>query len=328
MDCVAALSLLRMVNFSIPLQSRFALKGIAGNIVHAISTTNAISAGLMVNLAIKVISKADIENTTLNGVKENGETKEHHSEKNQSSETLRLCYESLAKPEILKILHTTWINRHAPYLLRPQPLDLPSKMCVACSQRPLLLKINTNTFTLRSLYEKVAKKTLSMNEPSIDVTSHDNFLDTIEEHEADYLSLACSDTRVRAGHGAMLSITDQAQQLTAHLMIVHVPEEEGENKPTAEDQHFVLEGEVEKTEQNEQMETEPSSQAVKEVIDSTDDIELIDPSAPKLAPAVAPSSRKRKHDREEETEQTNSSSQKRSKLEEENSSKDDPIELD
>ncbi len=34
--------------------SRFALKGMAGNIVHAIATTNAIAAGLIVLEAFKV----------------------------------------------------------------------------------------------------------------------------------------------------------------------------------------------------------------------------------------------------------------------------------
>lgn len=55
MDFVSTASNLRMSNFGIPLGSRFSLKGIAGNIVHAIATTNAIAAGLMVVDAIKVL---------------------------------------------------------------------------------------------------------------------------------------------------------------------------------------------------------------------------------------------------------------------------------
>eukprot|EP00474_Spongospora_subterranea_P009596 CRZ10054.1 hypothetical protein [Spongospora subterranea] len=57
MDCVAHLANLRMFVFHIPMQSRFHIKGIAGNIVHAIASTNAIAAGLIVLEAIKVISK-------------------------------------------------------------------------------------------------------------------------------------------------------------------------------------------------------------------------------------------------------------------------------
>jgi ubiquitin-like 1-activating enzyme E1 B len=55
MDFVALAASLRMSNFSISPQSRFALKGVAGNIVHAIATTNAIAAGMMVVDAIKVL---------------------------------------------------------------------------------------------------------------------------------------------------------------------------------------------------------------------------------------------------------------------------------
>lgn len=55
MDFVALASNLRMCNFGIGVQSRFSVKGIAGNIVHAIATTNAIAAGLMVADAIKVL---------------------------------------------------------------------------------------------------------------------------------------------------------------------------------------------------------------------------------------------------------------------------------
>ena len=57
MDFVAAAANLRSANFGIPLQSRFSAKGIAGNIVHAIATTNAIAAALIVQEAIKVLNK-------------------------------------------------------------------------------------------------------------------------------------------------------------------------------------------------------------------------------------------------------------------------------
>lgn len=55
MDFVACASNLRMAVFSISMQSQFEIKGIAGNIVHAIATTNAIAAGLVVIEALKVL---------------------------------------------------------------------------------------------------------------------------------------------------------------------------------------------------------------------------------------------------------------------------------
>jgi ubiquitin-like 1-activating enzyme E1 B len=54
MRFVSNASNLRMENYHIDRLSRFEIKGIAGNIVHAIATTNAICAGLIVLEAIKV----------------------------------------------------------------------------------------------------------------------------------------------------------------------------------------------------------------------------------------------------------------------------------
>ena len=46
---------IRASSFGIPLHSLFEAKGVAGNIVHAVATTNAIIAGLIVIEAIKVL---------------------------------------------------------------------------------------------------------------------------------------------------------------------------------------------------------------------------------------------------------------------------------
>lgn len=55
MEFVTAAANLRAHSFGIPLQSLFDAKGIAGNIIHAIATTNAIIAGLIVLEAIKLL---------------------------------------------------------------------------------------------------------------------------------------------------------------------------------------------------------------------------------------------------------------------------------
>lgn len=56
-EFVTAAANIRAASFGIPLHSLFEAKGIAGNIVHAIATTNAIVAGLIVIEAIKVLEK-------------------------------------------------------------------------------------------------------------------------------------------------------------------------------------------------------------------------------------------------------------------------------
>lgn len=54
-EFVTAAANLRSFCFDIPMQSLFEAKGIAGNIVHAIATTNAIISGLIVLEAIKLL---------------------------------------------------------------------------------------------------------------------------------------------------------------------------------------------------------------------------------------------------------------------------------
>lgn len=60
-EFVTAAANIRASSFGIPLHSLFEAKGVAGNIVHAVATTNAIVAGLIVIEAIKVL-KGDYQN--------------------------------------------------------------------------------------------------------------------------------------------------------------------------------------------------------------------------------------------------------------------------
>lgn len=60
-EFVTAAANIRASSFDIPLHSLFEAKGIAGNIVHAVATTNATIAGLIVIETIKVLQN-DIKN--------------------------------------------------------------------------------------------------------------------------------------------------------------------------------------------------------------------------------------------------------------------------
>ncbi len=55
-DFVAAASNLRSACYGIAPQSQFAARGMAGNIIHAIATTNAIISGMIVIEAIKILA--------------------------------------------------------------------------------------------------------------------------------------------------------------------------------------------------------------------------------------------------------------------------------
>jgi ubiquitin-like 1-activating enzyme E1 B len=55
-DFVTAASNLRSACYGIPQQSSFGARGMAGNIIHAIATTNAIVSGFIVVEALKVLA--------------------------------------------------------------------------------------------------------------------------------------------------------------------------------------------------------------------------------------------------------------------------------
>lgn len=55
MEFVASAANLRSGNYGIPQQSLFAAKGMAGNIIHAIATTNAIISGRGVDNSLRLL---------------------------------------------------------------------------------------------------------------------------------------------------------------------------------------------------------------------------------------------------------------------------------
>eukprot|EP00300_Choanocystis_sp_HF-7_P014553 c18727_g1_i5.p1 GENE.c18727_g1_i5~~c18727_g1_i5.p1 ORF type:complete len:591 (+),score=149.92 c18727_g1_i5:37-1773(+) len=127
MDFVCAASNLRAACFHIDQQSRFKLKEIAGNIVPAIATTNAIVAGLMVTESIKVLQGRL------------GDT--------------RFVYCNR---------HPTGKN-----LLQALPHHPPNPKCYVCSSRVVRLGIDTNKRSLKFVIEEVLKSHFGLVEPTV-----------------------------------------------------------------------------------------------------------------------------------------------------------------
>ncbi|KFM64473.1 SUMO-activating enzyme subunit 2, partial [Stegodyphus mimosarum] len=130
MDFVASCSNLRAYCFHIPQQSKFDIKAIAGNIVPAIATTNAIIAGLIVLQVMKVL-KGDISKCRTAFISEN-------------------C--SATK----KIISSA-------------QLEKPSSNCFVCSPKTpeVSIKLNVQTLTVKTLEEKVIKEKLHMVQPDV-----------------------------------------------------------------------------------------------------------------------------------------------------------------
>ncbi|KAJ8767261.1 hypothetical protein K2173_013658 [Erythroxylum novogranatense] len=186
-EFVSAAANIRAASFGIPLHSLFEAKGIAGNIVHAVATTNAVIAGLIVIEAIKVLRK--------------------------DAESYRMTY-CLEHPS-RKML-----------LMPVEPFE-PNKSCCVCSDTPLTLEVNTQRSKLRDFVEKIVKAKLGMNSPIIMIGSvllyevgDDLDEGMIANYNANLEKMLCELPTPVTG-GTMISVEDLRQEFTCNVYIKH-----------------------------------------------------------------------------------------------------------
>ncbi|KAJ1388611.1 Ubiquitin/SUMO-activating enzyme ubiquitin-like domain [Sesbania bispinosa] len=195
-EFVTAAANIRAASFGIPLQSLFEAKGIAGNIVHAVATTNAVIAGLIVIEAIKVL-KNDTKNYRMT-----------------------YCLEHLSRRMLL---------------MPVEPFE-PNKSCYVCSETPLLLEINTNLSKLKDFVEKIVKAKLGMNLPLIMNASNllyeagDVEDDMVAIYTAN-LEKVLAELPSPVTSGTMLTVEDLQQEFSCHINIKHREEFDEEKEP-------------------------------------------------------------------------------------------------
>ncbi|XP_031252237.1 SUMO-activating enzyme subunit 2-like [Pistacia vera] len=196
-EFVTAAANIRAASFGIPLHSLFEAKGIAGNIVHAVATTNAIIAGLIVIEAIKVLQK-DTDNYRMT-----------------------YCLEHVSRKMLL---------------MPVEPYE-PNKSCYVCSETPLLLEINTYRSKLRDFVEKIVKAKLGMNFPLIMHGSNllyevgDDLDEDMVANYAANLEKVLSELPSPVNSGTMLTVEDLQQELVCSINIKHRDEFDEEKEP-------------------------------------------------------------------------------------------------
>jgi ubiquitin-like 1-activating enzyme E1 B len=194
---VVAASNLRAAVYGLDLQSPFTVKGIAGNIVHAIATTNAMVAGLVVLEAIKVVvNKGEVHDSVATFVR--------------------------------KIPTGNPGRRRA--LLCSEPINDPNPSCYVCSKRVLHLSIDIGKSNLKVLVEGVCKKGLGLMEPTISVKTGE-FYNTLyesgeglEEEEVELYDLNLAKTLdvLRVESGSQLDIDDSVQNCQYTIIVSNV----------------------------------------------------------------------------------------------------------
>ncbi|XP_026481713.1 SUMO-activating enzyme subunit 2-like, partial [Ctenocephalides felis] len=148
MDFVAACANIRSYCFGIEQKSRFEVKSMAGNIIPAIATTNAIVAGIAVMHAFKILQDKIKECSTV--------------------------YVRLTE------------NPQKQILVPEKFLNPPNPKCYVCSPKPEVnLMLDVNKMTVKELEENVLKKSLNMIAPDVICQSKQLVIISSEEGETE-----------------------------------------------------------------------------------------------------------------------------------------------
>eukprot|EP00535_Pseudo-nitzschia_heimii_P002246 CAMPEP_0197186306 /NCGR_PEP_ID=MMETSP1423-20130617/13649_1 /TAXON_ID=476441 /ORGANISM="Pseudo-nitzschia heimii, Strain UNC1101" /LENGTH=713 /DNA_ID=CAMNT_0042637579 /DNA_START=102 /DNA_END=2243 /DNA_ORIENTATION=+ len=214
MRFVTAASNLRSSVFGIePLQSLYSAKGIAGNIIPAIATTNAICAGLQILQAFAIL-KQQIQR-----------------KKEEDFDMGRLNLNLSASCYYINCIRNR--TRNGLYLTA-SPLEKPNPNCFVCKNAIIPLALNVEEWTLRDFLAKIVKGRLGFEEPTL-ILQGDFIWEEGDGAEADFEAnlpktlsgLPCGGIR----HGTVLEIDDNSQDLSIQVAVTHQDVWEGDEVP-------------------------------------------------------------------------------------------------
>ena len=214
MRFVTAASNLRSSVFGIePLQSLYSAKGIAGNIIPAIATTNAICAGLQILQAFAIL-KQQIQR-----------------KKEKDFDMGRLNLNLSSSCYYVNCIRNR--TRNGLYLTA-SPLEKPNPNCFVCRNAIIPLALNVEEWNLRDFLAKIVKGRLGFEEPTL-MLQGDFIWEEGDGAEAEFEAnlpktlsgLPCGGIR----HGTVLEIDDNSQDLSIQVAVTHQDVWEGDEVP-------------------------------------------------------------------------------------------------
>ncbi|XP_053673165.1 SUMO-activating enzyme subunit 2 [Anopheles nili] len=183
MDFVAACANIRAQIFGIPRKSRFEIKSMAGNIIPAIATTNAITAGIVVMRAFRVLKEA--------------------------YEKCNTVYVRLR------------VNGRNQFIVPENNIIPPNPKCYVCAAKPeVVLKVDTKNLTVREFRDEILIKALNMISPDVILDGTGTIVISSEEGETDCNNEKKLD-EMKIVNGCILKADDFLQNYELSITILH-----------------------------------------------------------------------------------------------------------
>ena len=204
MRFVAAAANLRCRVFHIDPLSLYEAKGVAGNIVPAIATTNAVVAGLQVLELLRLVEQK--------------------------------CILSEERTSLAQVGRYTYCQRFPTgrkcELLQPVALEGPQPTCYVCRNATIPVALDTNETTLQTFVDVVLKKKLGFIDPAVD-KGNSGLFDSQENAGNLPLTLA----KLPAGgvvNATLLCVNDFQISLEMNIEIRHKPNSDFDEKENPE----------------------------------------------------------------------------------------------
>lgn len=151
LDFVVAAAQLRSYIFHIPTKSKFEFKQMAGNIIPAIATTNAVIAGLSVIQSIKIISSLGLEERIENSNNLNSGTSHSFVTNSSSSKTS-------IQPEVLKNIRPVFLSNESMSVFSTDSFHTPNPSCITCGVSRGILPVDPAKTQLRDIVDVLLKE--------------------------------------------------------------------------------------------------------------------------------------------------------------------------
>lgn len=236
MNFVAAAANLRAHIFGIPLKTKFETKAMAGNIVPAIATSNAVIAGLVTLQTLKIL-RGEIKNCT---------------------------------PVYLR----RFLNPRGVMIMPEKFLSPPNPKCDVCSNKPqITLVTNIETFTCEDLEKSVLKKSLQMIAP--DVVHNDRIILSSEEGETNHNNNKTL-AELNILNGSFLIVDDYLQNFQFRMFIEHLDAQDKGRFLFTGDVEKILERKPSEEPKSDEVPASASSDQKKDHSDSGSDCEMLE----------------------------------------------------